>query len=300
MKVVQIQTTSVCNGKCVFCPYKDSWFVKNPGVMPEKLYLKILNDIKEIDPEFKGKFCPYMCNEPFSDKDIIKRIKQAIEILHDPYVEVSSNFVLLTKKKIDELLAVYGQHEWRGRVMISHHGINKAQYERVMGLPWGKALDNLKYFVKQADGRLKLYLHTAIESHDAKYFVNSLSAVAYFWKSFFIDNNLPLHNVQIYPLKIHNRAGNVKLKDWKFNYRVRDIGPSAPFDCPRLHNHTHVLYSGEVVLCCNDYQHETVMGDLNKQSLAEILANSPHIKMAKGEIESPADFLCKRCQFVGA
>ena len=88
MNLVQIQTTSVCNGKCIFCPYRYSWFKKNPGVMSEKLYLKILNDVVELDNHFTGKLCPYMCNEPLADKDIVKRAKQATEILHNPYLEI--------------------------------------------------------------------------------------------------------------------------------------------------------------------------------------------------------------------
>ena len=300
MRVVQIQTTSVCNGKCIFCPYPNSWFAKNPGVMSEKLYLKILHDIDDIDPTFIGKFCPYMCNEPFADPKIITRVQQAINILHKPYLEISSNLVLPSKEKIDKLLYLYEQNNWNGRMMISHHGIREEQYERIMGLKWGSALENLKYLVERANGNLGIYIHTAIESRDKRYIINSTSEMQYFWKSFFVDNDLPFQNVKIYPLLIHNRAGNVKLNDWKYESRVREIGPQHPFDCPRLHGHTHVLYSGEVVLCCNDYQHETVMGDLNKQSLAEILSNSPLVAMAKGAVESPDNFLCKRCQWIGA
>lgn len=300
MRVVQIQTTSVCNGKCVFCPYKDSWFAKNPGVMSEELYLSILSQVNALDPTFTGKFCPYMCNEPFADPNIVKRCEQAVDILHIPWLEVSSNLALPTKQKIDDLLQVYEDIGWRGRMMISHHGVREEQYERIMGLKWGSALENLKYLVKRANGNLSIYIHSAVESRDKRYIINSTSEMQYFWKSFFVDNDLPFQNVKIYPLLIHNRAGNVKLKDWKYESRVREIGPQHPFDCPRLHGHTHVLYSGEVVLCCNDYQHETVMGDLNKESLADILSNSPLVSMAKGDVESPDDFLCKRCQWIGA
>ncbi len=303
MKLIQIQTTGTCNGKCIICPYPDSWFAKNPGKMSDELFQKILNDINKYDPIFSGVFCPYLCNEPFADKTIVEKSAMAMDQLYKPKLEISTNLTLTSNAQIDKLLKVYENNDWRGRMMISHHGTNQVTYERIMGLPYGKALGKLKYLIKKADGRLPIWLHTAISSRIKGYVVSTEGSIRRFWMDFLIDNDLPTKNIKIHPLHFHSRAGNVAIDDWKYDQIVREIGPSNPFDCPRIHGILHVLYTGEVVLCCCDYQKQTVMGDLSKQSIKEFFdseAWKATVQMVKGEINSPDDFICKYCQLPGA
>lgn len=303
MKTIQIQTTSHCNGKCVICPYPDSWFVKNPGRMSNELYTKILDDLNDYDPTFSGHFCPYLCNEPFADRNIVERAKQAINTLHNPYLEISTNLTLASNAAIDKLLKVYEMNGWNGRMMISHHGWNKMSYETTMGLSYGKALNKLKYLIKKANGNLSIWLHTAVESRDTSILMSSEEHIKRYWMQFVIENKLPKKNLQIWPLYFHNRAGNVKMDSWRYDKIVREIGPAHPFDCYRIHDCLHVIYTGEIILCCCDYQHETVIGDLSKQTIKEFYASDKwkeYYKMVRGDIESPDDFICKRCQFPGA
>jgi len=297
LNLVQIQTTSHCNGKCIICPYRGSWYDKNPGIMSDDLYTTILN---KINPLFlsNGKFCPYLCNEPFADKKIIGRTKEAIEILNFPYVEFSTNLVLPSKGQIDQLLELYEANEWRGRIMVSHHGMTQTAYERIMGLKYGVAQKNLAYLLKKADKRLHVWIHTAFQSHDGKYLLASGIEIKRYWMNFLVDNDIDNKSVHIYPLPFHNRAGNVKLKDWKYNTNPRLLN-----GCPRVNGQLHVVYTGEVILCCCDYQRETVVGDLNNQSIENIF-NSDKWKeykdMVNGKKPAPADFLCHRCQLPGA
>ena len=46
----------------------------------------------------------------------------------------------------------------------------------------------------------------------------------------------------------------------------------------------------KLVLCCNDYKNECILGDIKKQTLKDIL-KSDIIKQVNGEIESPDDFI---------
>ena len=298
LNLIQIQTTSHCNGRCIMCPYKDSWFVKNSGVMKEELYNQILDDIIEYDPAFAGKFCPYLCNEPFADKNIVSRIEQAIEVLPNPFIELSTNLTLVSGEQIDQLVNLYEKNKWNGRIMVSHHGLTKDSYERIMGLKYGVALENLKYLLQKINKRLSVWIHTAYMSHDSKYHMTTPLEIRRFWMGFLYDNDLFGNNITIFPLKFHSRAGNVKLAGWEYDTTSRQLN-----GCPRVNGQLHVIYTGEVVLCCCDYQHETVIGDLNNQSISEIY-NSETWKryrdMVNGKLPAPDDFLCKRCQLLGA
>ena len=104
-----------------------------------------------------------------------------------------------------------------------------------------------------------------------------------------------------YSMRFHNRAGDLKLMDQFIkDAAVRKIDKDNPFRCARFFDGKalHVLHNGEVTICCNDWQRITAIGDLSKQTITEFF-NSKEYKnlmdMGHGRIESPADFICKRC-----
>jgi len=304
LQTVQVQTTSVCNGKCIFCPYTTSWYKDNPGTMDTGTYARIIKLLAEYNPEFMGKFCPYMCNEPMTDSRIVPFARLAVEKLHKPFLEISTNLVWADKKKINDILRVYEQNDWNGRIMVSFHGLNKKDYEHNMGLDYEDAFEKLQYLIKQTESRVQIWIHTAVGSRDGMLRLYDKDVVKKYWFDTFKEKGILTPNIVIYPLEVHNRSANVKLESWGFDKTVRKLGPKhPPFDCPRFYRHLHVIYTGEVVLCCNDYGHESVVGDLKTQTLEEYF-NSDKFKtaraMGRGKIESPDDFLCKRCQWPGA
>ena len=302
LKLVQIQTTSICNGHCIMCPYKDSWFVKNPGYMNDGLYIKILNDILEYDPNFSGTFCPYLMNEPFADKQILERIAFTMELLPKAYIEISSNFSLLTNDTISRLVELYATHMYNGRIMVSFHGMTPKSHMQIMGLAFDKCLENTIYLLKELDGKMPVYIQSATASRDHKCQFATPEDYNVFWQNMIKKHKLNASKLIIYPLQFHNRAGNVQLDSWKYTQIVRQIDRNHPFDCKRLYGNLHVLYNGEVVLCCCDYQHETVFGNLNKQTVKEVFLSDAWQdlkRMVRGYKDSSADFICKRCTWPG-
>ena len=297
LNLIQIQTVSYCNGKCIICPYRGSWYDKNPGEMSGEFYEKMLKRICDFAPGFNGKYCPYLCNEPFADRKIIPRIEKALDVFNKPFLEVSTNLTLASKPQLARLIELYDQNDWHGRIMVSHHGTTKEAYERIMGLKFGVAQDNLKYLLNNVGPKLPVWIHTACYSHDKSYVMASPLEIKRHWMDFLIDNEMNNCNVHIYPLQIHNRAGNVQLDDWKY-----DTTPRKPNGCSRVNDQLHIIYTGEVVLCCCDYRHETVLGDLTKQSIKDVFNSEiyqAYKAKVKGELESPPDFICKRCQWPG-
>jgi len=300
-KDVQIQTTSVCNSRCIMCPYKNSWMIKNPGYMSEQLYDSILRNISKEDPEFNGVISPYLMNEPFADKNIVRRIQKIYKMLYDPTVEVSTNCELLTSDKIDQLVPLFSEN--KSKMVISHHGTSKETFSQIMSIDYEKSLNNAIELIRKADGRFPIAIQDMAISKDRKYKIIQPRQVDRYWGNIFEDNNLKWNNVWLSTLQFHNRAGNVELEGWNYEKKVRDIGPGRPFDCYRAHSdYLHVLYTGEVVLCCMDYHKETVFGNLKEQTLEEVFNTDEYkniLKQVVGEIESPDDFICKRCMSPG-
>jgi len=298
LNLIQIQTTSTCNARCLMCPYKDSWHAKHPGYMSDKLYDKILNSINDYDAEFSGKFCPYLENEPFADKNLLERVELAYEILKNPYIEISSNMGLLTKKKIDELYSMWENHDFYGKFTISHHGVDKESYEYMMKIPYEKSLENTIYFLQKFQGKIKISIQDMAFSLDKEFQLNPYRKVKRYLNKLMIDNGINPKYIIAEPKVFHNRAGNVKIPGWNYKKIVRQIDKNHPFDCLRIHGCLHVLYTGEVIGCCMDYFKETLIGDLRKQTVIEFFDSNKYKKwvgMVRGEIESPPNFICKRC-----
>jgi radical SAM protein with 4Fe4S-binding SPASM domain len=60
----------------------------------------------------------------------------------------------------------------------------------------------------------------------------------------------------------------------------------------------HITPHGKCVLCCQDYHDQYVIGDLNEESLKDILTGSRMALLRKwvyGVEEAPADFICRDC-----
>ena len=62
------------------------------------------------------------------------------------------------------------------------------------------------------------------------------------------------------------------------------------------------MMRGEIIFCCDDYHRETVLGDLNQQTIMEFFRSEKYRDyrdMAMGLKDSPDDFICKRCMKPG-
>jgi len=300
--LVQIQTTSVCNARCKFCPYKDSWMIDNTGVMDMKLYEKILRDINDYNPNFSGKFCPYLMNEPFADRHLVERVKLAYDILEDPFIAISTNGELISDKVTNDLYKVFEDNNFRGKIGFTHYGINKETIEEDMKIDYDKSLKNILNTIKKFETKIKMSVSTNTYSIDNKNYTRNDRIVVRYWTKLLESADINPNNVVIIPKVYHNRAGNVHSDDWEYNRIVRKIDARHPLKCKRINESLHVLWNGEVVPCCMDYFHEHVLGNLNEQTVKDLF-NSIEYKefadMVSGKKESPDNFICNRCQSPG-
>ncbi len=102
---------------------------------------------------------------------------------------------------------------------------------------------------------------------------------------------------QVKPFRIRSRPASgtfVPEPPAKKKLRGCELMGSRPFE------HLHVTGTGTAVLCCQDYYERLVVGDLKRQSVAEILGGETMARLRRwtyGVEEAPEDFLCRRCEF---
>ena len=124
LKVLQIETTNICNGKCKFCIHND---LKEFGTMSDRLFLKILLEASGI--KSLKIIVPMLLGEPFCDPMIIPRMKLINRILPKVQIHLFTNGSLLTKDKITELQEIENL-----TMHFSLNGINKETRFKLMGL----------------------------------------------------------------------------------------------------------------------------------------------------------------------
>lgn len=97
---LEIETISICNRKCVFCP--NYYYKRKKGNMDEKLFKKIILELAEI--KFNGKISPHFYGEPLLDKRLPRLIRFAKEKLPRCRIQINTNGDFLTKEKFDLLV----------------------------------------------------------------------------------------------------------------------------------------------------------------------------------------------------
>lgn len=99
---IEIGIFSYCNRKCWFCSNIVSDRQSTNIILEEKLFLKLLRELQEID--YDKTICLHRYNEPLYDMDILlARIKQIKEYLPKTEISIYTNGDYLTLEKLDLL-----------------------------------------------------------------------------------------------------------------------------------------------------------------------------------------------------
>jgi len=114
--VVEIETCSICNLRCNYCPnsISERGLLKNCLEMHEDLFFKIIDELFEIG--FSGEVHPHFFNEPLLDERLCRFVKYVRNKLADTKVVVFTNGICLTIEKYQELVMA-----GVGRLNITRH-----------------------------------------------------------------------------------------------------------------------------------------------------------------------------------
>lgn len=96
---VEIETTTVCNRKCDYCP--NSTIGRPAGNMDENLFYKIIDELSAL--QYSGRISPHFYGEPLMDKRIAGFIKYMRKKLPAAQIKLFTNGDLLTYHLFNEL-----------------------------------------------------------------------------------------------------------------------------------------------------------------------------------------------------
>jgi hypothetical protein len=278
LKIVSLETLTTCNQKCYFCPV--SIAPRADYAMPDALFERLVQELTAWRDTLESIFLQSY-NEPTLDRRFIDQCRTIISA--GLPVAVLSNGSGFTPAKTDALIEMGGLRY----LCINLSTIDREQYVRDRGADHLPAvLRNLDYLKDKPLAKQMniVVLGTGDDRHHADYesirerFAGSRFAVE-------------RHTVM-------DRAGwlEVGMRPLERNRQLAgcDNVGSRPLQ------HLHITPHGKCVLCCEDYDENYVVGDLNGSSIAEVLAGPALAQMRRwvyGEEEAPENFMCRDCVF---
>ncbi len=278
LKYVSIETHTICNQKCYFCPV--AYDPRDPYFMPTELFDDILRQLATYRDTIDGvKLINY--NEPTLDKRFVDQVRSIKNAGLPP--AVLTNGTGLTPKRIDAIVAMGGIRY----LSINISTLDREKYAKDRG---GDHLDlvlrNMEYMrdLPVAPQMEIVILGTGDEVHKRDFeAIKDRFAGSRFESKYY---------------EVMDRAGylEVGLKPATPHKRLRgcQVVGSRPLQ------HLHISPYGQCVLCSEDYDHQYVVGDLRQNTIEEVLTG-PELAALRRQVygldEAPEDFICRSCVF---
>ena len=269
-KYFQFETIRVCDAKCPFCAI-DKWD-KSVPVIPDKLFEKIVSELAQYADWIEA-VCIQRAGEPLLDKKLGARIRRLKEI-GIKKITMSTNASLLSEKKATEILDA-GLDD----IMLSIDSVDKKIYESLrVGLNFENVMSNIVTLFEVRD-RIKPELIVRVRGVS----MQDLSTLegrreVLEWETFWDKYKKP-HD-RIYMKQLHNWGNQVdveKKTEGGLNAAYGDIY----HPCILPWSTMHITTMGIVALCPMDYDAKFAMGDLNKETIADIWHNEKWAKIRK-------------------
>lgn len=278
-RFIEVQTVTACNARCTVCPHPVVHGELPHGRMTDELFASIVAQC--ADHQDGLTFAPYLNGEPLIDRHLAARIALVNNTVPAGAVELSTNVSLLDDRRRAELTDVRIDD-----LRLSVFGFTPETHGRLMpGLRFDRVAANLRALA--ADDRWRhsvgvvgvvLLDHPAVTSEDvelAEKYCADNGFELYRWGTLDRSRNVPGFSNGI--------------------WRERVIGCEQNRHRERL----HVRFDGTVILCCQDWRAEIVVGDLTEQSIMDVW-HGPEYTALRDRIEDSrpgmAPELCRRCK----
>lgn len=267
---VRIETTNICNASCIMCPREK--MDRLEGVMNAKLFKKIVDEAKSLGTKniFLGGF-----GEPLTDPMIVDRVRYVKQ--QGMYCNFISNGSLWNKDITVQLIEA-GLDE----VRFSFYGQDKQTYEIVhRGLNYDITHNNIRNVIETRNrlGRKKPVVLVYFLTLD-----NNQKQVEAFreeWETLvdFIEIWRP-----------HNFGDG---RDYRNRQEVR-----KKESCGRpKRGPVQFQYDGTIIPCCYDYGGKMILGDINDNTIPEILRGEKYeaLRRAHESGDFSAAPYCNEC-----
>jgi hypothetical protein len=278
LKFVSIEAHTVCNQACYFCPV--SIAPRADHFMPMELYQRIVRQLSAYRATIEGVFM-ISYNEPTADPRWVEQVRVITEA--GLPAATLTNGTGLTPKRVDQILELGGLRF----LSVNLSTLDRRRYEHDRGADHLEiVLRNLDYAGDKAlapDMDIAV-LGTGDEVHRADFEA--------------IRERFAGSRFTVKSYEVNDRAGYLQIGR-SANHADRELCGCDHWGSRPL-QHLHVTPKGKCILCCQDYDELVEVGDLNTQTVHEVLTGPEMSRMRRwvyGIEKAPKGFICYQCKF---
>ena len=262
-EIVQIESTNICNAKCVFCP-RDEMHSRQ-GVMDRDLFEKVVDECAALGITHVR---VHNYGEPFLDRQLVEKVRYA-KSKGIAEVGMISNGSLLTEDIAQGMIDA-----GLDAINISVDASGKETFERTrVNLKYDEVIGNVETLVslRKASGKhhpkLILSFVRQHNSADEQAFIAHWRGIA----------------DKVHVTDLHNWAGTLNERS------------DVRYPCYRPWLTFTVLWDGRVSLCCADFDGRHILGDLRTSTIAQIWNGPAYRNVRRQHLESGGPEICRSC-----
>lgn len=262
-EIVQIESTNICNAKCVFCPRDD--MERKQGVMAWDLFTRITDECAALGITH---IRLHNYGEAFVDRKLTEKIAYAKQ-KGIREVGIISNGSLITPEIARGVVAA-----GLDAINISVDAAGKEVFEATrLGLKYDKVMAGVEHIIeaRQAQGRTRPKLILSFVRQN-----NSTEEQAFIarWGA---------RADKIHITDLHNWAGTLNHES------------DVRYPCYRPWLTFTVLWDGRVSLCCADFDGKHILGDLKTHSIADVWNSDAYRETRRAHLDHGGPAICQSC-----
>jgi len=261
---VRIETTNLCNAKCIMCPRNE--LTRPKATLPYEHCTNLIDQANELGAELISLFG---YGEPLIDTSLDSKIGYCTQLGLKTFITTNASLLV----------------EWRARQLIENglsmirfsvHGLTRETYENVhVGLNFYKVMENIDNFLIQ-----NIKAGKPVETHITVLAMNgeSIDDIRNFWE----------HKIDFLEIwKPHGWAGQKKYREIK----QQKTTCGRPFSGP-----IQINADGKMMVCCFDTDAKMTVGDTYQDTIQDIVRGEPYREIRKKHIEGTLNGLpCESC-----
>lgn len=271
---LQIEPTSICNYRCVFCYQTDNIFnKKSNNFMGHMTFETFKNIIDEI--EGKVQFVSLASRgEPLMCKDIEKMLLYTKDKFLN--LKINTNASMLTEKKIHAIL-----QSGVKTLSFSADAADEKSYSKL------RVNGNLKKILKN----IELFNEIREKNYLSSKIITRVSGVK-------VDEQQNIDDMQKFWGNLVDQVAFVNYVPWENVYESKAI--EVPTPCSDLWRRMFIWWDGQANPCDVDYKSKLSLGEIKKNSISDIWTSKKYNTLREAHLNKDRSKVdpCNKCNVV--
>lgn len=277
-----LEGTNICNARCVFCAYPE---MERPKVtMTMEVFRKAVDQYLALGSADIN-LTPIV-GDPFVDRYLFERLDFLASRRSVRRFQFYTNAILIKPEQAQRLMG-YGERFW---IFCSFGGFDRETYHRIMGVDkFAEAVAAIRNLIEtkvRTGSQIRILVNLRVPNGNAQ---------GEFWdylRQRKIEGVIEMDGVEDYD----NWGGKIPDSELREAGLTPKPPPAHSGPCRRLLTGPVVLADGRVnACCCRDVEATLIVGDLNTQSLNDILSGDKLKELLVRHERRDFPEICKLC-----